>query len=83
MKVELAPSLNRFVAEKLKSGDYQDASEVIRESLRRWKEREATVSSEPAWLEQKVQEGADSADCLPGGDFWGDLKKELHHEHKR
>ena len=37
MKIELAPSLDKFIAEKIKNGDYRDAAEVIRDSLRRWK----------------------------------------------
>ncbi len=40
MKVALAPTLEKFVSKKVKAGTYLDASDVIRESLRRWKEQE-------------------------------------------
>ncbi|MCX6890731.1 MAG: type II toxin-antitoxin system ParD family antitoxin [Verrucomicrobia bacterium] len=83
MKVALAPTLEKFVSKKIKTGTYLDASDVIRESLRRWKEQEAPGRAASDWLEQEIQEGLDSSD-LPGGpDFWRDLRKELHGEHKK
>src|SRR5258706_579676 len=62
MKISLVPNLEKFVAEKIKSGDYQDHSEVIRDSLRRWKEREEAGVLEREWLEREIQEGFDSPD---------------------
>jgi putative addiction module CopG family antidote len=82
MKIELAPSLEKFVAKKIKNGDYVDAGEVIRDSLRRWKEHEDTQQADPAWLEQEIQEGLDSPDLPVSKSFWADLKSELHREHK-
>ena len=67
---------------KIKSGDYQDPSEVIRDSLRRWKEREEGRLLEREWLEREIQEGFDSPDLRPAKSFWKDLKKELHEERK-
>jgi putative addiction module CopG family antidote len=82
MKISLAPGLEKFVAEKVKTGNYLDAGEVIREGLRRWKEQEDTGPLESDGLEQEIQEGLDSPD-LPGSKaFWSDLRKELHREHK-
>jgi putative addiction module CopG family antidote len=82
VKVALAPTLEKFVLKKLKAGTYQDASDVIRESLRRWREQEETSRGAPDCLEQEIQEGLDSPD-LPGGrGFWRDLRKEVHGEHK-
>jgi antitoxin ParD1/3/4 len=82
MKVALAPTLEKFVSKKLKTGTYLDASDVIRESLRRWREQEEIGGQAPDWLEQEIQEGLDSPD-LPGDPgFWSDLRKELHGEHK-
>ncbi len=83
MKVALAPTLEKFVSKKIKTGTYLDASDVIRESLRRWREQEESGRKAPDWLEQEIQEGLDSPD-LPGGPgFWRDLRKELHGEHKK
>jgi antitoxin ParD1/3/4 len=82
MKVALAPTLEKFVCKKIKTGTYLDASDVIRESLRRWREEEETGQVPPNSLERAIQEGIDSPD-LPGGPgFWRDLRKELHVEHK-
>ena len=60
MKIELAPNLDKFVAEKIKNGDYMDAAEVIRDRLRRWKEQEEILRIDPDWLEQEIQEGLTS-----------------------
>jgi antitoxin ParD1/3/4 len=40
MNVSLTPELERLVAGKVKTGMYQTASEVIREGLRRLRERD-------------------------------------------
>ncbi len=40
MNVSLPPELEQFVADKVKSGRYNSASEVIREALRLLEERE-------------------------------------------
>ena len=42
MNVSLTPELEQFVHEKVKSGRYLSASEVVREALRLLKERELT-----------------------------------------
>jgi putative addiction module CopG family antidote len=82
MKIPLAPGLDKFVAERLKTGNYLDAGEVIREGLRRWKELEATDLVDTAGLEQEIKEGLDSPDLPSSKAFWSDLRKELHREHK-
>jgi putative addiction module CopG family antidote len=83
MKVALAPGLDEFVAMKAKSGDYQDAAEVIRESLRRWKQDENSSSLEPEWLEQEILEGLESPEMPVNGAFWKDLREELAQESRR
>jgi antitoxin ParD1/3/4 len=82
VKVALAPNLEKFVSSKVKTGTYLDASDVIRESLRRWKEQEEIRRLAPDWLEQEIQDGLDSPDLAGGPGFWRDLRKELHGEHK-
>ena len=44
MNVSLTPELERLVNEKVESGLYQTASEVVREALRLLKERDAEIS---------------------------------------
>ena len=82
MKIELAPQLSKFVTGKIESGDYVDAGEVIRDSLRRWKEQEGALRADLDWLEEAIQDGLDSADLPATKTFWSDLRRELHHEHK-
>jgi antitoxin ParD1/3/4 len=40
MNVSLTPTLQKFVAEKVKTGRYQSASEVVREALRLLEEQD-------------------------------------------
>ena len=82
MKVALAPTLEKFVSKKLKTGTYLDASDVIRESPRRWKEQEEARPAALDWLEQEILEGVSSPDLRGGPGFWRDLRKELHGERK-
>ena len=81
MKIDLSPSLDKFVSEKIQSGDYVDVGEVIRDSLRRWKEQERTLQAGADWLEQEIQEGLDTPDLPASKTFWTDLRTELHQEH--
>lgn len=52
MNVSLTPELERLVQRKVKSGEYQTASEVVREGLRLLKERDKTE-----WLRAEIQKG--------------------------
>jgi antitoxin ParD1/3/4 len=82
VNIELTPSLEKFIADKVKDGDYRDASEVVRDSLRRWRDYERATQIEQDWLEQEIQEGIDSIDLPPNKNFWRDLRTEVHREHK-
>ena len=53
MNVSLTPELERLVQEKVASGLYQTASEVVREGLRLLKERDDHQTS----LREAIQEG--------------------------
>lgn len=55
MNVSLTPELEQFVNDKVKSGFYQTASEVVREALRLLNERDR----ERALLNADVQAGFD------------------------
>lgn len=54
MNVSLTPELERLVQRKVKSGEYQTASEVVREGLRLIKERDKLN-----WLRAGIQKGID------------------------
>jgi antitoxin ParD1/3/4 len=54
MNVSLTPELEKLVQEKVASGLYQTASEVVREALRLLKERD---DRQTAALREAIQEG--------------------------
>ena len=69
MNVSLTPELETFVEQKVKTGRYQSASEVIRAGLRLLEERDHAHQRNFAFssldeLEGKLIEGLDSG--LPG-----------------
>jgi antitoxin ParD1/3/4 len=62
MNVSLTPELELMVAEKVKSGLYNSASEVVREGLRLIKERDRLHEIKLEELRQEIQRGIDSLD---------------------
>ncbi len=57
MNVSLTPELERLVNEKVKSGDYNSASEVIREALRLLKEQDQLKELRRAEVRREVMKG--------------------------
>ena len=60
MNVSLTPELEKMIQDKVASGAYQTASEVVREALRLVQERDAARERELAWVEyanEKVKRG--------------------------
>ena len=60
MNVSLTPELEKMIQDKVASGAYQTASEVVREALRLVQERDAARERERAWVEyanEKVKRG--------------------------
>ena len=63
MNVSLTPKLEDFVKSKVKTGDYNNASEVVREALRLFqKVDDATHDRKVATLRRAIQAGIDSPD---------------------
>jgi len=62
MNISLTPALEKLVDEKVASGMYQTASEVVREGLRLLKDRD----EETARLKRDIQEGIDA---IERGDY--------------
>ena len=48
MKISLSPEVERLIAERVSSGRYRSADEVVREGLELIQEREAGVRRSPA-----------------------------------
>lgn len=73
VSVSLSHELLDAVHEAVNSGDYGSASEVVREALREWKQRQSLRKLEIERLRKLWQEGIDSG---PGGpvDF-DDIKR--------
>ncbi len=59
MNVSLTPELENFVNEKVKSGLYNSASEVLRESLRLLKERDMLKEIQRNELRREIMLGVE------------------------
>lgn len=59
MNVSLSPELEQLIEEKVKSGMYNSASEVIRAGLRLLKEQDELKQIRLRELKREVQEGLD------------------------
>ena len=62
MNVSLTPELEQLVAEKVKSGRYTSASEVIREALRLLEEQEKLKQIHLTEIRQKIDRGLQQLD---------------------
>lgn len=62
LNVSLTPELDRFVQERVASGRYQTASEVIREGLRLLEEQERQRDAAFEALQEKLRRGAQQAE---------------------
>ena len=62
MNVSLTPELERLVQEKVASGLYNSASEVVREALRILKERDEMRSLALEDLKREIAAGLDDLD---------------------
>ncbi len=66
MNVSLTPQLESLVNEKVKSGLYTSASEVVREALRLLDERDQLQAARLAQLRTEVQHGLRQLDAKQG-----------------
>jgi antitoxin ParD1/3/4 len=65
MNISLTPKLEGYVKAKVKTGDYNNASEVIREALRVLQEREADRKVQLGALKKLIREGEESGAAVP------------------
>ncbi|NWJ97619.1 MAG: type II toxin-antitoxin system ParD family antitoxin [Chloroflexi bacterium] len=65
MHVNLTPQLDSYVAQKVATGDYNNASEVIREALRLLKERDQLLQAKLRDLKAAIEEGINSGESEP------------------
>ncbi len=58
MNVSLTPKMEKWIGRKIKQGEYQTASEVVRDALRCLQQREEKLAK----LQALIQEGLDDFD---------------------
>ena len=68
MNVSLTPELEKLVENKVKSGRYQSASEVIREGLRLLDEQDQVRETRLQEVRRKIRTGLDQLDRGEGID---------------
>ena len=62
MNVNLGPTLDKFVADLVRTGLYQSQSEVLREALRLLKDRQANRQKELSRLRREIALGSAQID---------------------
>jgi antitoxin ParD1/3/4 len=78
MNVSLTKHQKDFIKARLRSGQYQSGSEVVREALRVLE----NLEFERDWLEQEIQKGIDSGRPIGvNPEYWKKLRKRLQHEY--
>jgi antitoxin ParD1/3/4 len=65
MNVSLTPELEKYIQEKVSSGLYYSASEIVCEGLHLLKEREQLQQIRLQELRQDIQAGIDSGESTP------------------
>ena len=58
MDITLDPSHRRYLSQKVRSGKFKSASEVVKHALNRLKRDEQDL----AWLKREIKKGVDSLD---------------------
>jgi antitoxin ParD1/3/4 len=81
MKVLLKPELEKFIAEKVKAGQYADASDIVNEALEVLKEQEEFAPEHEAYLRREVQRGIGQLDRGECSEF--DAESVIAEERKR
>jgi antitoxin ParD1/3/4 len=66
MNVSLTPELEQLVSEKVDSGRYSSASEVIREALRLLEEHDLLKQQRLAQVREKIDRGLQQLDAGQG-----------------
>ena len=64
ININLTPQLEEMVRQKVTSGMYSSASEVVREALRLMDEKDQLRAAKLSQLQQEIQEGLDSGPAI-------------------
>lgn len=89
MNVSLTPELEKFVQDKVESGRYTSASEVVREALRllekrelRMREREEALKAFQAELDRRIAE-ADAGGWVDGEEAFARIRAKSEARRKK
>lgn len=74
--VSLTDELDAYVEQKVQSGQYDSASEVIRDAIRELQQSEAEDKAKVEYLRTAIQEGFDSGVYV--GDPWVRVDELIH-----
>lgn len=78
ISIALTPELNLMLQEAVESGQYATSSEVVRDALRLWQDKEKLKQEGIEYMRALIQEGIDSG---PGRELnFAELKAEMHAE---
>jgi antitoxin ParD1/3/4 len=78
VNVSLTKHQKDFIKARLRSGQYQSASEVVREALRVLE----NLEFDRDWLEAEIDKGINSGPAIEvNRDYWKKLRKRLHSEY--
>ena len=86
MNVHLTPELEQLVQEKVQSGRYNSASEVVREALRLMEQHDELRSVQLQQLRSRIDKGLAEAGCGDGVDgetFMESLIENLDHRDEK
>jgi antitoxin ParD1/3/4 len=89
MNVHLTPELETLVQSKVKSGRYNSASEVVREALRLFEQRDRIQKLQLREIRRKIDQGwasLERGEGIDGEEFFKSLEREeqaLDHKRKR
>jgi putative addiction module CopG family antidote len=81
MNFLLKPELERFIAEKVKAGQYASADEIVNEALEILKEQDEFSPAHEAYLRREIGRGLEQLDTGCRSDF--DAKKIIAEERAR
>jgi antitoxin ParD1/3/4 len=81
MEVILKPEMERFVAEKMKAGQYASASELVNEALEVLWEQEEFSPEHEAYLRNELRRGIEQLDAGLGEKL--DIERIIAEEHER
>lgn len=79
--VNLTDELDRFVLSRVKSGRYENASEVVRDALRTLERAELEYEAKLAGLRAAIDEG--DASGIAEGDVFARVREALHQSSQR